>query len=79
MAISCDPNDLAIAATCFMDIPAKTLQAIRIMNFCAFINGDTADCDPNALATAATCFAEGLDTGQMNAIETYLSCQIGNL
>ena len=35
-------------------------------------------CDPNDLAIAATCFADGLSEGQMDAVRTYISCQIVN-
>lgn len=35
-------------------------------------------CTPAFLANAARCFAGALSAGQMDGIETYLSCQIAN-
>lgn len=35
-------------------------------------------CTPAALADAAKCFVASLSAGQLDAIETYLSCQIAN-
>lgn len=79
MAISCDPNDLAIAAKCFNGgFGAPLLKAIRIRLLCGFLNGETMICDPNSLAIAATCYVEGLSQGQLDAIETYLVCQVAN-
>lgn len=36
------------------------------------------DCSPQALAISAACFAQCLGDSQLDAIETYLSCQIAN-
>lgn len=36
------------------------------------------DCSPQALAIAAACFTQCLGAAQLDAIETYLSCQIAN-
>ena len=78
MPITCTPDSLAEAAKCFMDIPWSTRQAIRILNYCAYLNGESMTCTPENLANLARCFAAGLSAGQMDAIETYLSCQIAN-
>jgi hypothetical protein len=36
------------------------------------------DCSPQALAIAASCYARCLSAAQLDAAETYLSCQIAN-
>lgn len=78
MAISCDPDVLVNEACCFIDMSWKTRQAIRILNWCAFLNSQTMDCDPQSLVVAASAFMAKLSQAQMDGIETYLSCQIAN-
>lgn len=78
MPVTCTPEALAEASTCFLDLPWRTRQAIRVYLLCAYINGDTVDCDPNALATAATCYLASLSAAQLDAIETYLLCQLAS-
>lgn len=78
MPISCDPNDLATAATCFSALSWRQRQQIRVYLLCTLVNGDTpVDCTPSALATAAACFNE-LSAGQLDQIETYLFCQLAS-
>ncbi len=77
MAISCDPNDLAQAAACFnqgYDVPL--LKAMRIRLLCAVLNGETMTCTPDALAELSVCFLQF--PGMLDAIETYLICQVAN-
>lgn len=74
MPISCDPEDLASASKCFLQLPWLTRKAIRIYLLCAALNGETVDCDPAALASAAKCFLSKLSAAQMDSIETYLLC-----
>lgn len=78
MPITCTPQSLAIDASAFVNLSWRTRQAIRILNWCAFLNGETMDCSPQALAIAASCFTQCLGAAQLDAIETYLSCQIAN-
>ena len=78
MAITCTPENLADVASCWNYLPWRTRQAIRIINWCAFLNGTTMTCTPEALANEARCFVASLSAGQLDAIETYLSCQIAN-
>jgi hypothetical protein len=78
MAITCTPEALVNAACCFYDLPWDVRKAIRIINYCAFLNGETMECTPTALAYEARCFADCLSSAQLDAIETYLSCQIAN-
>lgn len=78
MAISCDPNDLASAAACFnQGYGAPLLKAMRIRLLCAFLNSETMTCTPDALAELVSCFL-ALDAGTIDAIETYLVCQVAN-
>lgn len=78
MAITCTPEALVNAACCFYDLPWDVRKAIRIINYCAFLNGESMTCTPTALAYEARCFADCLSSAQLDAIETYLSCQIAN-
>lgn len=78
MAVECTPESLINAACCFVDMGWSTRQAIRILNYCAFLNGTTMNCSPQSLANAARCFQSCLTAGQLDAVETYLSCQIAN-
>lgn len=78
MAITCTPESLVNAACCFVDMGWTTRQAIRILNWCALLNGDTMNCSPQELANAARCFQACLSASQLDAVETYLSCQIAN-
>lgn len=78
MAINCDPDVLVNEACCFIAMPWKTRAAIRILNWCAFLNGQTMDCDAQSLVVAASDFASRLSAAQMDGIEAYISCQIAN-
>lgn len=76
MPISCDPNDLATAATCFSELSWRQRHQIRVYLLCTIVNGDTpVNCTPDALAAAAACYAK-LSSGQLDQIETYLFCQL---
>ena len=77
-AVDCDPDVLVNEACCLIQLPWRTRQAIRILNWCAFLNGQTMDCDPQALVIAASNFTNRLSAAQMDGIETYLSCQIAS-
>jgi len=76
--ISCDPNVLVNSACCFTDMSWRTRQAIRILNWCAFLNSTPMDCNPQALVIAASDFINRLSAAQMDGIETYLSCQVAS-
>jgi len=76
--VTCDPDVLVNSACCFIDMPWRTRQAIRILNWCAFINSTTMDCDPQSLVIAASNFMSRFSAAQMDGIETYLSCQVAN-
>ena len=77
MAVSCDPNDLASAAKCFLQgYDRVVLQAMRISLWCAFLNSDSVDCSPESLLEAAKCYLAEMSPEQLDAVETYLACQI---
>lgn len=75
MAVTCDPNTLAVAAKCFNGYSPLVLRAIRLRLLCAMLNGESMTCDPNTLAVAAKCFIP-VDAGTLEAVETYLLCQV---
>jgi hypothetical protein len=78
MAIECDVASLAEAAKCFNSgYDALVLRAMRIVLLCGAINGDTMDCSPDALAELIPCFLNQ-EAGTLDAIETYLVCQLAN-
>lgn len=78
MPISCEPDDLALAATCFSGLSWRQRQEIRVYLLCTLVNGDTpVDCTPDALAAAAACYSK-LSSGQLDQIETYLFCQLAS-
>jgi len=76
MPVTCTPASLADASKCYMNIPARVRKGIRIINFCAIANGTTPSCVVQDNITAAKCFIAGLSDEQLDAIETYLTCQI---
>ena len=76
MAISCTAEDLAVAAKCWLPVPARIRKAVRILNFCQKINGTTRSCDIQTQITNATCYAASYSDDQLDAIETYLTCQL---
>lgn len=78
MPVTCTAASLASAAKCYEHLSWDIRKAIRILNYCAFLNGTTMTCTPQALAVLAACFKSSLSTNQLDAIETYLSCQIAN-
>lgn len=79
MAISCNPEDLAVAAECFNCVSPRVLKAIRIRLLCAFLNDETMACDPKTLSEEAVkFFSSMMSPGQLDAIEAYLLCQIAN-
>src|SRR5882724_11187171 len=78
MAVSCEPSDLAIAAACFnQGYGPVVLKAMRIRLLCAFLNSETMTCTPEALSELVGCFLS-LDEGTLDAIETFLVCQVAN-
>lgn len=76
MAVSCEPNVLAAAASGFDGGQSFQLKAIWVYLLCNLINGVTVTCDANTLATNAACFVGCLSEGQLNAVITYLLCQL---
>jgi hypothetical protein len=76
--VTCTPDNLAELAKCYVYLPARIRKAIRILNYCAFLNSSVVECDPDVQAAEAKCFAEGLSDGMLDAIETYLLCQMAN-
>lgn len=78
MAITCTPTELAQLAEKYVDMEWSVRQAIRILNWCAFLNGTPMVCDPKLLINEARNFYTCLNAAQLDAIETYLSCRIAN-
>ena len=78
MAVSCDIDDLAEAAKCFNGYGPLLLKAIRIRLLCAFLNSESMDCDIDTLAEEARCYLANFSEGQMDAVETWLVCQVAN-
>lgn len=73
----CTPESLADDAKCFVCIPPKVLQAIRIYLLCTTIDGEIVSCNPETLAAAAVEFLpSSVSPAMLNAIETYLVCQL---
>ena len=76
MPISCEPEDLADASTCFYALSWRQRKMIRVYLLCLKVNSESAaSCDPNDLAIAAACY-DSLSDGQLDAIETFLVCSL---
>ncbi len=75
MPISCEQNDLATSAACFMGMPPIQLKAVQIALLCAAINGTTLSCDKDSLAEAAKCYM-GMPPIQQDAVIIVLLCQL---
>ena len=76
--ITCTPEALAAAAEDYVGMEWAVRKAIRILLWCNFINGVPMVCNPRELVNAARCFYTCLSVPQLDAIETYLVCQIAS-
>lgn len=74
-SISCDPQDLATAASCFDCIPRGQREAVKTY-LLAQIYGGTMD--PNVLSQLASDAGFRSLDGQQQAVQNYLLCQIVN-
>jgi hypothetical protein len=74
MAISCEPNDLAAAITCFDKLSALQLEQVKTYLLAVIAGGST---DPETLMASAKCFNK-FSFEQLLEVQTYLLCQIAN-
>jgi hypothetical protein len=76
MPLTCTPDALADAAKCYVQLNADVRKAMRVVNLCRLVNGDDPITDIQEQLDAAKCFYDGLTWAQLDAIETFLVCQL---
>lgn len=73
MPISCDTEDLAVAAKCYCyDAETREKVKVYLLAVIAGLQGQT----PSQLADAAACYC--YDAVTMKKVQTYLLCQAAN-
>lgn len=78
MAVSCNAEQLAAAATGFYQVPTQSQKGVWIYLLCAFLNGTTvAACDAESLVAASKTYQPPhLSSRQQDSVISYLLCQI---
>lgn len=77
MPISCDPNDLSKAASCFQCLSAKELEGVKAYLLAVKAGGPTDAATLVKLAGAAGFV--NLSPKEQKAVQVYLECTLVNL
>lgn len=72
MAVSCAPEDLAKASTCFQCLDAKQMAMVQTYALAVIAGVGT---NPETLLAAAAQF-QSLDDKQLKMVQAYLLCKI---
>lgn len=72
MPVSCDPNDLAKASSCFQCLDEKQLAMVEVHTLAVIAGGST---DPEILLAEASQF-QALSDKELKMVQAYLLCKI---